>query len=673
MTSGQLRRILGAGASQEVDHERASFLAVAARGGGAGLPARLCRLDARSDVGDRRRRPAVGGRLRRRLGSRPARPPTSPTTPRDDVWQGTFALPAGNYEYKAALNDAWDENYGLHAARAAPTSRSTSPPPTSVKFYYDHKTHWVTDNQNSVIAVAPGSFQSELGCPGDWQPDCLRSWLAGSGRRRHLHLRDHRAPGRQLRGKAAINESWDENYGAGGVPNGANIPFTVPATTRRSRSATTRRRTSSRSRSPTAGRARRALALRPGPQGLPGHGAQHDVEGLVHGRRRRAVRRLLPDDRQHQRRDAAVRRHRRRTFTDLQTRDMTYTVAAARRTGGMACRVTAPRRAASTARHRLRHRPGPGRACVHAGRASRRTRRSLPAVRPVRRDGQRQRRRRRAQRRRRRRRRRHLDRSPVLVSLDTDTATNAANRDYAVPVFAALGRRPFTAASGAASPAPPATGSPSSTPPRADDDVRDATQRQRRADGAGRRSAAAATVTLALGFGTTQADAVGTAERARAARLRQRRSTAYEQGLAGATTTRSSGRADKLPAVQRRRPTARDAYYLSRQRAQGQRGQDVPGRDRGRARQPVGPGGHRRRPGATRTSAPTARSSRATCTRRSPGCSPPATWRPRATRRGSCSTASSSPTARCRATPCSTASSRPTRSATSSTRPRTRS
>src|SRR5919204_4546863 len=35
----------------------------------------------------------------------------------DDVWQRTFALPAGSYEYKAALNDSWAENYGLHAER----------------------------------------------------------------------------------------------------------------------------------------------------------------------------------------------------------------------------------------------------------------------------------------------------------------------------------------------------------------------------------------------------------------------------------------------------------------------------------------------------------------------------------------------------------------------------
>ena len=58
-------------------------------------------------------------------------------------------------------------------------------------------------------------------------------------------------------------------------------------------------------------RAGRAVALRPRAQGLRRHRAQPTLEGLVHGRRRRAERRLLPDQRQHQQRDAAVRRHRR--------------------------------------------------------------------------------------------------------------------------------------------------------------------------------------------------------------------------------------------------------------------------------------------------------------------------------------------------------------------------
>ena len=71
------------------------------------------------------------------------------------------------------------------------------------------------------------------------------------------------------------------------------------------------------------------------------------------------------------------------------------------------------------------------------------------------------------------------------------------------------------------------------------------------------------------------------------------------------------------------------------------------------ARLPVGPGGLGRRPDATRTSAPTARCSRATSTRRGPALvRSPATCATARTRRASCSSASSCPTARCRATAC---------------------
>ena len=146
----------------------------------------------------------------------------------DDAWQATFALPAGSFEYKAALNDGWDENYGANATQNGADIALNLAEARAVKFYYSHATHWVTDNVTSVIATAAGSFQSELGCPGDWQPDCLRSWLQdpdGDG----IHTFVTTAlPAGSYEAKAAINENWDENYGAGGVPNGANIPFTVP-------------------------------------------------------------------------------------------------------------------------------------------------------------------------------------------------------------------------------------------------------------------------------------------------------------------------------------------------------------------------------------------------------------------------------------------------------------
>ncbi|MEO8286285.1 MAG: alpha-amylase family glycosyl hydrolase [Chloroflexota bacterium] len=146
----------------------------------------------------------------------------------DDVWQGTWALPAGGYEYKAALNDSWDENYGLHAQPNGPNIPLNLAAGSPVKFYYDHKSHWITDNKGSVIATAAGSFQSELGCPGDWQPDCLRSWLedpSGSGT---YGFDTSALPQGNYEAKVTINESWDENYGQGGSPGGANIPFTVP-------------------------------------------------------------------------------------------------------------------------------------------------------------------------------------------------------------------------------------------------------------------------------------------------------------------------------------------------------------------------------------------------------------------------------------------------------------
>jgi pullulanase-type alpha-1,6-glucosidase len=147
----------------------------------------------------------------------------------DGVWKGTFTIPAGSWEYKAALNDSWDENYGAHASRGGANIALALAETKVVKFYYSHDTHWVTDNVGSVIATAPGSYQALLGCPGNWDPACLRAWLQdphGDG----IYTFSTRAlPAGGYEMKAAIGESWAENYGAGGVRDGANIPFTVPA------------------------------------------------------------------------------------------------------------------------------------------------------------------------------------------------------------------------------------------------------------------------------------------------------------------------------------------------------------------------------------------------------------------------------------------------------------
>ena len=101
----------------------------------------------------------------------------------DDVWQGTFEIEPGNDadkkgpRYKAALNGSWSENYGQNAALDGRDIPLVVDEPTQVKFYYDNKTHWITDNFNSPIVVAMGSFQTQIGCLEDNDSTCLRSWL----------------------------------------------------------------------------------------------------------------------------------------------------------------------------------------------------------------------------------------------------------------------------------------------------------------------------------------------------------------------------------------------------------------------------------------------------------------------------------------------------------------
>lgn len=145
-----------------------------------------------------------------------------------DVWRASFALPAGTYEYKAALNDSWTENYGLHAAPGGANIPLALTAAETVRFYYDHKTHWVADSHNSVIASVPGSYQQQLGCTGNWDPACLRSWLedpSGSGTYRFETTALRRGG---YEAKVTLNESWTVNYGQGGAPGGPNIAFDVP-------------------------------------------------------------------------------------------------------------------------------------------------------------------------------------------------------------------------------------------------------------------------------------------------------------------------------------------------------------------------------------------------------------------------------------------------------------
>jgi hypothetical protein len=145
----------------------------------------------------------------------------------DGVWQGVFTLLAGTYEFKMATDDNWAASWGRYAQAAGPGIPLPVDVGGPVKFYFDPVNHWGTSNRSSAIVVAAGSFQSELGCPGDWQPDCLRSWLQDADEDGTFTLETTAIPEGTYECLAAHNEGWSESYGNGGAQGGSNIPFTV--------------------------------------------------------------------------------------------------------------------------------------------------------------------------------------------------------------------------------------------------------------------------------------------------------------------------------------------------------------------------------------------------------------------------------------------------------------
>ncbi len=134
------------------------------------------------------------------------------------------AIPAGAYEYKVAMG-SWSENYGANYQQDGPNIGLTVEAERRVRFYYDHKTHYIADNVRNAIYTVPGSFGPRIGC-GEWAPDCLGSLMSDTdGDGVHTFVTDD-IPAGAYEFKVATNESWNNpNYGAGGGAD--NVKFTV--------------------------------------------------------------------------------------------------------------------------------------------------------------------------------------------------------------------------------------------------------------------------------------------------------------------------------------------------------------------------------------------------------------------------------------------------------------
>ncbi|GMA24299.1 alpha-1,6-glucosidase [Luteimicrobium album] len=145
----------------------------------------------------------------------------------DGVWSGTYDLPAGSYEYKAALNDSWDVNYGAGGAQGGDNITYTTDGSKPVTFFYDPVTHWATNTAADPIVSAVGDFQTQLGCASDDDAGCLGAWLEDPDGNGIYTAKLTGLTAGTYHVRVAHGLSDDEVYGQSGAKGGDPIPFTV--------------------------------------------------------------------------------------------------------------------------------------------------------------------------------------------------------------------------------------------------------------------------------------------------------------------------------------------------------------------------------------------------------------------------------------------------------------
>lgn len=129
----------------------------------------------------------------------------------NNVWSVTKTLPDGQHPYKFVVDGKWvtdplnpntiDDGYGGKNSVVAVGNTVTQPVPR--------------------VVTLVGSLQDELGASKEWDPAAPETQMTDEGD--GLYTFTGKLPAGTYEYKIAINGSWDESYGAGGVRDGANI------------------------------------------------------------------------------------------------------------------------------------------------------------------------------------------------------------------------------------------------------------------------------------------------------------------------------------------------------------------------------------------------------------------------------------------------------------------
>jgi len=152
------------------------------------------------------------------------------------LYTGVFQIPEGNHRYKVTVGGGWDINYGENGLFRGPDIYLCVPSGSEdITFTYDPSTHVVVTTpiasgfspECPLLVVLVGSFQDELGCYGDWVPECTNTALiynSSSG----LFEGDFNIPTGCYEYRVVLDTYWLNNFGRDGIHEGPNYSISIP-------------------------------------------------------------------------------------------------------------------------------------------------------------------------------------------------------------------------------------------------------------------------------------------------------------------------------------------------------------------------------------------------------------------------------------------------------------
>lgn len=137
-------------------------------------------------------------------------------------------LPAGDYEYKVALNHSWEGG-------GVPSQGNLSfhlDSPSVITFYFNYYTSRVTDSTKYTpipeekLPRVVGTIQSAINAGDDWNPQTSTAIMRDDDFD-NIYQYTALVPRGNYEFKITLGPSWDENYGLNGQRDGSNIPLNV--------------------------------------------------------------------------------------------------------------------------------------------------------------------------------------------------------------------------------------------------------------------------------------------------------------------------------------------------------------------------------------------------------------------------------------------------------------